>query len=70
MNQGARLFWALVTAAALTWFTHWVSGAVGYPLGWGWSVLIGGVVAALIWYWEYAWGLIDFIGDVLADWGR
>jgi len=70
VNEGARLSWALVTAGALTWFTHWVSGAVDHQLGWGWSTLIGSAVAALIWYWNYFWGLMDMLGDILADWGR
>lgn len=70
MNEWARFWGAVVTALALTWLTHWVSGAIDYPLAWGWSALIGTGVSALLWYWPYIWELIDAIGDALLDWGR
>jgi hypothetical protein len=68
VNEWARFWGAVLTALALTWLTHWVSGAVEFPLSWGWSALIGTGVAVLLWYWPYIWGLIDAIGDVLSGW--
>lgn len=70
MNEAQRLFWALVTACVLTWFTHWVSGAVDYQLHVGWCALIGGLTSALIWYWPYIWGAIEEVWYFLWDWDR
>lgn len=70
MNEWARFWGAVFTALVLTWLTHWVSGAIDYPLAWGWSALIGTGVSVLLWYWPYIWELIDAIGDFFLDWGR
>lgn len=70
MNEWVRFFAAVTTAALLTWFTHWVSGAVEYPLGWGWSALIGAVVAVILWYGFDLWDALCVAADALTDWGR
>lgn len=67
MNEWARFWGAVVTAITLTWLAHWVSAAVDYPLGWGWSTLIGSGLALLLWYWPYLGGLFEAIGDAFAD---
>lgn len=70
MNEWARFWGMAFTAIVLSWLTHGVSGAIGYPLGWGWSALIGTAVAVLLWYWPYVWDLFAALAEAVADWGR
>lgn len=70
MSEWARFFWALLTAAALTWLGHWLSGALDYQLGWGWCALIGAVIALLVWYWSGLADLVASVIDAITDWGR
>lgn len=70
MNEGVRLFAALATAGVLTCVGHWLSGYLDYPLGWGWCLLIGVVLAAVLWYGFALWDLLCEAAWALTDWWR